>query len=295
MRYLTPSSLRAMGTGFSLDTVPDIDILGMIEEAEGLIDAEAGMDERNSLGFGAGQRSFTQWWNPATRRVNPTSAPVPITSVDSFVIQYGQNLTDGSYQVATIDPKSVVVADDYNYFEIITIAVILAGIAPVLAFTGVIQPLARVTYTAGYSIAKVGWRLYLQAPSDVEPKPVWHSRLPFWDTTKPVVVTRNGVTLTLNTDYTVNGEDGTVDITSGYSVSDTIRASFTHTLPDPIIAVAKGAFREQAQYYFANQNQLAGLDQYTSGASTRRRMQHAGGTWRNDLHAFLGPHIQGGR
>lgn len=303
MRYLTPACLRALGTGLPLASVPDSDLAAWIDAAEDLVDAACGVDERTGLGLGAGTRSEAQIWDPTTRRFFYTAFPVPVQSISSFTIQYGQNTTDGTPQVATLDPNGIVINNDLDYFEIITIAVVLAGVAPVLAFTGVIAPIARCTYTAAYQVARTNVRLYPVPPAGAQPTTydaayrdiladaAYHSRLPFWDSTQPVSVSQNGVVQAPSV-YTVNYQDGSVIFTTPPAPMTVVTASFTGTIPPALRDVTRNALvQEVAGDYFASQAGMMGFASVRSGVRAATRRDPASSTWRTGLTPFLRPHI----
>ena len=57
MRYITPAILRVAGTGMPLAGFSDLDLAGMIAQAEGDIDGFMEFREDNSLGFSPGSRT----------------------------------------------------------------------------------------------------------------------------------------------------------------------------------------------------------------------------------------------
>lgn len=288
MKYLTPAIVRAQPQGLPIGkpwdhppAVSDLDILGWINEAEGMIDAYMGFDERNSLGFAYGTRGEAQVWDPNTRRVSPSSFPTPVQSIQAFTIQYGQNPSDGSAESATIPVNQVIINNDDNYFEVITLAVLLAGIAPVLAFTGVIEPVARLTYTAGYQVVKKGLRLFSARGIP------YQSLVPMWDTTQPITVYRNGTPLDESA-YTLNAADGSLSIPTAV-YSDVITADFTHQIPDVVTRATRRAMLEgPIADYFANTFGMTGISSMkTADQSIARGGTGVGaGTWQAMLDAL---------
>lgn len=296
MRYLTPACVRNLGTGLPLDGLTDTDIAGLIEEAEALIDSEAGLDERAGVGFASGTHTEAQAWDFATRRVYPASFPVPVLSVQSFevVVSKQQGSTQEVY--ATIDPTLVIIQNDEGYLEVLSLALALYSLAPVLTQLGLVQPFARFTYAAGYSIQQTSRRLFpsnelLGAVDPVEGEDtgtlnLWHSRLPCWDDTQPVTVTQNGATLDPSL-YTVSYDDGAVALNTSYALTDVVRASFVSTIPFEVVQIAKGAFVEVAGEYVANASGLAAFASARSGVRAVTRRTPDSYTWRDRLRAYL--------
>lgn len=300
MKYLTPAIIRAQPAGLILQTnaysVTDLDLVGWIDEAEQLIDAHMGFNERDSLGFSTGTHVEAQQWNSRTRRVTPSAFPVPVLSVSSFLIQYGQDSDSGAAQTATINPNSVTINNDDNYLEINTLATILTGIVPITAYAGV-TPIVRVTYLAGYQVPKINRRLYPDSCN------VYHSTIPFWDIAQPYNVYRNGSLLNPVTDYTLNPVDGSVNM-KVRRPADVITASFIHQIPDQVSGALRKAMRDvPVADYYTNKLGLTGVSQQktlsqsftvsntvtTSNGSSSNTGSSA--TWQQMLDSLTGPAI----
>ena len=304
MKYLTPATLRVLGTGLQMEDVPDSDLAGWIETAESLIDEEMGFDEQNSLGFAPGIRHEKQSWDPATRRVNPTSIPVPVQTVNQFNIVVSQNPGTGTYVLASVRPTLVIINNDYGYLESVDLAVALYSIAPILAQLGMMEPFVDLIYTASYQEQKYNHRLYYaindngtiigdnDASLDIENIASFQSRIPFWDSTQPVTVTQNGNVVPIN-NYYVNYDDGSITFQPQFILGsrDVIKTSFTHLIPDPISKICVYAVYEVAGEHYLNRDGMTGYSSAKSGArlGTRRLPQLY--TWRQSLTAFKQPRI----
>lgn len=265
MKYLTPAILLASPKGLPLAGVPTLELAGWIEEAEAAIDAYMGFDERNSLGFATGVRTEAQAWDPGTRRVYPASFPTPVLSVQSFLIVVSKQSGTGAEVEAAVDPTLVIVNNDEQYLESVSLAIALYSLSPIIAQLGMIAPLVRFSYTAGYQVSKTNRPLYADANG------TYHSLIPFWDTSQPYSVFRNGALLAPGTDYTLNPTDGSLVPTVQQSALP-ITASFIHQIPDVVTqACRKALVDEVASAYFAHQLGLAGADMLRTADNQIRR------------------------
>lgn len=291
-KYLTPAILRAGGLGVDVSTFSDIDLAALLDDAEGLIDAYMGFDEDASLGFATGAHTERQPWHEGTRRVYPRCAPVPVQSVTSFAIQFSQQQGTGAPQVATVDPTLIVINNDLGYLEGVSLAVLVYGIMPALNEIAMLRPFALYTYTAGYQIAKVNWRLYANTTADPQ---TYHSLIPTWDTTvQTPSVSINGTVQATNT-YTLDPADGVVVFGTPPASGSAVTASFTHQIPDVVTRATKLCLLERLGDFLANQEGLAGYDVVQEGKVTRRRRGTSAGAgglrWQDLLDDLVPVHI----
>ena len=284
-RYLTPTVLRAMGTGIPLGTIPDADIAGIIANAESRMDAYVSSREDISFGLAGGTQTERARWDRLTRRVYPSCFPVPVQTVNSYSVVVGQNSVMGvpTPVVANVDPSLVIINNDLGYLECVSLAVVAFGLTPVVAQITVIEPFVTVNYTSGYSIAKTLFPLYqtLVAAPTVNSNPIgsltantWHSFLPYWDTTVTPQVYLNGALLTSG-QYTVNTVDGCVTIPSATETS-LVQATFNHTIPDVVTQAARWASLDVFDQYFQAYRNASGFEQVHTGDQRLVRRQFRG-------------------
>ena len=272
MRYITPAILRVAGSGLPLASLSDLDLAGVIAQAEGDIDGFMEFREDNSLGFSPGSRTERSHWNRLSRRFYPACLPVPVQSITSYVVVVGQNGPGGvpTLVKANVDPSLVLLNNDMGYMEVTSLAVVAFGLTPVVAQLTVIEPFILATYVAGYSIPKVGLRL---GSAD---QVTYHSFLPNWDAVIQVpAVTVNGNVLPA-TSYTVNADDGAIVLAASGQPADVVRATFTHTIPDTVTQACRLACIDVLSETFANRS-AAGFDMLKSPAIEVRRR----GTYRD--------------
>lgn len=265
MKYITPLMVKSGLAGLPVASVPDYDLMDLIDAAEADIDKYMEFDEAQGLGFAAGSRTETQRWDFATRRLNPTCFPVPVRSVTSFDIVTSQE-DDGTPVQTNIPAGGVVINNDMGYLEVTSLAVLLYSISQVIANRALVAPFVRSTYVAGYQIAKADWPL---VPGKDSNKCM--SRLPAWDTGTAPTVTVAGVAQTLHTDYEVDYVEGLIDFVALPTPGARVSASFAHTIPDVVTRATRLALVNHLHDFFANAKGLAGLDMANAFGVTFRR------------------------
>lgn len=138
--YLTVSEFRDYELGaISLpDGTESTDnrIERLISVASSMVDAYCG------LSFQYMQSTEQHSWNQETRRVYPYSGP--IISVDSLEVFVSNQ------QRATFNLGDLFVNTSQNYVEVTSLANVTYSLFPAIVALGLIQPVAKITYTHGF-------------------------------------------------------------------------------------------------------------------------------------------------
>lgn len=265
-KYLTPQQVRAGATGINWTLSSNALLADMIAQAEGDIDAYMGFAEDDSLGFLPGERTEKQPWSTKSFRVYPRCMPVPIRALSAFSIVVSQSAGDGSPVQAPVPLNQVIVNNDLGYCEVISTTVTVYGFVPVLLDLAVSEPFVSMTYTAGYSIPKLGFPIY-----DKGDDLTFHSFIPNWDTVAQTpIVYVNGAVQDPST-YTVNALSGVVTFKADQDPFNDVSVDFTHVIPDIVCKATRKCFLDQVEAWAANQKGMAGLDLIKSGLQEMRR------------------------
>jgi hypothetical protein len=139
--YITVDQFREYEMGVL--TNPDGSTMGdrklerFLRVSSGLVDAYT------QQSFQLRQDTEKHKWNQATRRVYPYRRP--INSLVSMTVYVS------AQQSAAFTVNDIYVNKDRNYFEVTSLANVTYSLFPVMVNLGLIEPVAVLTYTSGYS------------------------------------------------------------------------------------------------------------------------------------------------
>lgn len=162
-------------------------------------------------------------YGPGARRVYLNVGP--IKEVTSF------HLDLGTTYMVSIDPTDDIYINSIEqYIELVAINPTIAGFYPLAVNLGLYNPLARVSYTYGWTFEVAGDVLEAETPS------LFSAAYGNWDDTVIPTVYFDDVEVDV-ADYAVNYDDGTIAFTSGNepTVGVEVTADYTYTVPDAIV------------------------------------------------------------
>lgn len=228
MLYLTPSRYRTMGFGADLDEVDDSQLSMQLRLASGLVNRYCNRPSSYDFRGGLVTNEKHPW------RIGNGNAPgstgifpklKPVLDVSSFNIyvtntQY-LNISDQYINIGVGNQISPVVAAT-------SIGVWSYSAVPVAGF---VEPEARITYTYGYFHTDEGEELYPEGAG------VYRAANQWW-ADEDVFVYKNGTLLTETTDYTINYDEGFIDLSEDaqddMDPDDVITVDYTHRLPENV-------------------------------------------------------------
>lgn len=247
-RFLRNGYGMALPDGFSLSTLRT-----RITQAQGLVDRYCNVPKQPSAFDWRGGTMTDeqhQWplvnpiapW-PGNRRVYLNAGPVK--TVTAFTLDLGS-----TYEV-TVQPNQVYVNHIEQYAEIVAISPTIIGVPPIGIPLGLYQPVARVSYTYGWSFAVAGDVLEAESPTQ------FSAAYGNWSQSPPAVIYLDGVEQ--GSGYTVDFDDGTVTFDTAPSPGVEVSADYTYLAPGPVV----DAIGETTAWLLGqsriNQRGLAGL------------------------------------
>jgi hypothetical protein len=178
---------------------------------------------------GAMDREQHQWkivnplaYGPGARRVYTNVGP--IKTVTELVLDLGRTYT------VTVNPTTDVYINSMEqYVEIVAIAPTIVGSYPLNINLGLYNPVARISYTYGWSFEVSGDVLESETPT------VFSAAYGNWDNAVEPVVSVAGTELDPLTDYTVDFDDGVVTLVTAPSPGEVVTADYTYTCPSPVV------------------------------------------------------------
>lgn len=162
-------------------------------------------------------------YGPGARRVYLNVGP--IKEVTAF------NLDLGKTYMVSIDPTDDIYINSIEqYIELVAINPTIAGFYPLAVNLGLYNPLARVSYTYGWTFDVTGDVLEAETPS------LFSAAYGNWDSTIVPTVYFDGTEVNV-ADYTVNYDDGMIAFSSGNEpgVNVEVTADYTYTVPDAVV------------------------------------------------------------
>lgn len=160
-------------------------------------------------------------YGPGARRVYTNVGP--IKTVTALSLDLGK-----TYQVALDPAVDVYVNAIEQYAEIVAVNPTIVGFYPLAVNLGLYNPIARITYTYGWSFPVAGDVLEAESPT------LFSASYGNWDSTITPVVYLDGVVASPST-YAVNYDDGEISFTAGPTAGVEVSADYTYTVPDPVV------------------------------------------------------------
>ena len=227
--YLTPERYRSMGMG--TEDVDDSELRSHIQRASAAVDRYLGAplipdrysfrggtvtDEEHDfrLGNGVNQPPTNRFWPRSTPLVSVTSLRAYMTNTQYVEFSAGELfLTRDTINVTSLTVTSIGLFGNF--------AIPVVGLA---------NPIARISYTYGYSFTSTGE--YLEVTDGL----TYRAQNQFWDDSD-VTVTKDGSTIT--TGFTLDKEEGAVVMDEQQPAGTVIEATYGYPLI-PEIAQATG-------------------------------------------------------
>lgn len=159
-------------------------------------------------------------YNEGARRVYVNAGP--ILTVTDFHLDLGI-----TYRIA-VDPTQLYINAMEQYVEIVALNPIVVGYYPLAVNLGLYQPIARISYTYGWSFAVTGDVLEAETPTR------FTAAYGNWDSTiDPVIYFDDQIVG--SADYVVNEDNGQVTFTTAPSPGVEVTADYTYTVPSEIV------------------------------------------------------------
>ena len=162
-------------------------------------------------------------YGPGARRVYLNCGPVK--TVTDFHLDLGK-----TYMVAINPANDIYINKMEQYVELVAINPTIAGFYPLAVNLGLYNPLARISYTYGWTFPVSGDVLEAESPSQ------FSATYGNWDAAIPPVVYLNNV-IESSANYAVDYDDGTITFSSANepTVSETVTCDYTYLAPDPVV------------------------------------------------------------
>jgi hypothetical protein len=225
-RYQRSGFGQALPPNFSLSS-----LRSTIIRAQSLVDRYCNLPNRPSLFDWRGGTMTDeqhQWrivnplaYGPGARRVYTNVGP--LKTVTALHLDLGK-----TYQVALNPAVDIYVNSMEQYAEIVAVNPTIVGFYPLAVNLGLYNPIARISYTYGWSFPVAGDVLEAESPTS------FSAAYGNWDTTVVPVVYLNGVVANPST-YVVDYSDGVIDFTSGPATGAQVSADYTYTVPSPVV------------------------------------------------------------
>jgi hypothetical protein len=226
--YLSPRRFRRSGFGIDVSGMTDAELNRHLTRATATVNTYCNMPTLPSEydfrgGSIADERHEWHLGDPllitqGTRRVYVYHRP--ITSITSFVVDFTNNYT------VTIAPSDLYVNNIEGWAEVVSLAAVVTGIYPIGINFGLYTPVARVSYTYGWTFSVAGDELYIADGNTYE------ATYGNWTTSPTPVIYVNGVAA--GSGYSINYGDGTVLFSPNLGPADVVTADYTHTVPSAI-------------------------------------------------------------
>lgn len=229
MLYVTPARYRTMGFGADLDEVDDSQLAMQLRLASGLVtrycNRPASYDFRGGVVV-----DEVHPWRIGNEHVPQGSTSImpkfrPLTVLDSFRIYVtNTQYLDVSTGYITYGPGGMLTP----VIAASSIGIWSYGAIPV---AGLPVPEARLSYSYQYLHSDIDEELFPEGAG------VYRAANQWW-TDDDVLVYKNGVALVETTDYTIDRDEGTIDLTQAaqdaMDFDDVITATYTHSLPEDV-------------------------------------------------------------
>ncbi len=266
--YLTPERFRTMGLGVDLTDVDDIELQSMLARASATVDDYCNVPVLpNPFDFRGGTMTDEahEWSDSLYDRPRPyrfwpmVASVVPVLSVEQFRVYSTPNV------YVEIDETEMFINNTGGWIEVSSLkltqfGIFGAGIVP--ALIGMYHPVAKCTYTYGWTFASVDEVMYPVDAQRYQAQSQW-----WYDDPAPVVEVNGAAAGTHTIDY----DEGTVTFASALSATDVVTVSYSYKLPWQIShatgIIAADDFGEKKM----RSRGMTGLDSIQVGEITLRR------------------------
>lgn len=160
-------------------------------------------------------------YGPGARRVYTNAGPIrSVTALD---------LDLGKTYLVSLDPATDVYINSIEqYVEVVAVAPTVVGFYPLAVNLGLYNPIARISYTYGWSFEVAGDVLEAESPT------LFSAAYGNWDATVEPVVMVGGAEID-PADYTIDYDDGTVTFATAPAPGEQVEAEYTYLVPSAII------------------------------------------------------------
>lgn len=223
--YVTPSLYRTMGFGVDLSSMEDPELSRQLSVASGLVDRFCNAPQSFDFRGGSITDEEHPWepsngYAPGTLRLWPNHRPIKACS--SFQI----HVTNTQY--LNVPAGNLHVNKKPSYIEpVIAASSIGVWSYSAIPVAGYVKPIAKVSYTYGYEFSSADEILFPDGGL------VFRAANQWW-VEAPSSVKKNGVALTVTTDYAYDLSEGTITLVNAFDYDDVITASYTFKLPGDI-------------------------------------------------------------
>lgn len=228
MTYVTPELFRTMGVGIDLTDVEDIQLRSSLYRASAAVDSYCNVPlQPQKFDFRGGTiTEEAHEWPLDPYEVTPRPFRFwpwhkPVKTVSQFRIYATPNV------YVEIDADEVFINNSAGYVEVSSLKLTQYGVfgtGIVTTLIGLHNPVAKVSYTYGYSFAVTGEQL---EPTDFE---VYRAQNQWWDAATTPVVKKNGTTVS-SSNYVVDANEGTITFTAGLTATDVVTLDYAYTMP----------------------------------------------------------------
>lgn len=159
-------------------------------------------------------------YGPGARRVYLNAGP--IKTVTDLHLDLGK-----TYLVQINPTDDIYINPMENYIELVAINPTIAGFYPLAVNLGLFNPIARVSYTYGWSYPVAGDVLEAESPT------LYVASYGNWDSTIPPVVYYDGAIQASG--HTFDYNDGSITFTTAPAVGVEVTCDYTYLAPNPVV------------------------------------------------------------
>jgi hypothetical protein len=183
-------------------------------------------------------------YGPGARRVYVNAGPVKTCTALALDL--------GKTYLVTLDPATDIYVNHIEqYVEVVAVAPTVVGFYPLAVNLGLYNPIARISYTYGWTFDVAGDVLEAESPTQ------FTAAYGNWSQSPPAVIYLDGVEQ--GSGYTVNFDDGTVTFTTAPGVGVEVTADYTYTAPSEVVDAIGYAATAELTRTRMNARGLAGL------------------------------------
>jgi hypothetical protein len=231
--YVHPKRFRAMGLGVDLSSIPDVELREHLENARAEVDAFCNVPiTPQPYSFKGGAITDEEHsWGRNNLRSKIHLFHTPIKEVTDFRI-----LATESLYIEFNQPGDIFVSKAEGYIEVINLSLTKIGLwgqANTPQF-GLIDPVARASYTYGRSYPVEDEELYPLTASGDEENTQYMASNGYWDPDIDPEITVDGVAPGIGT-YSINRDSGIVTFTASQSAAADVRASYSYRVPRDVV------------------------------------------------------------
>lgn len=227
--YITPGRYRTMGYGADIEDVDDSQLAAQLRLASSLINRYCNRPMEYDFRGGVITDEKHAWklgnQHVPVNQISLFPKFKPLVELDDFKI-YVTNT-----QYLNVDTNLITYGPGNALTPVIAASSIGIWSYTAVPIAGFPVPEARISYSYGYSHTDTNEILYPEGGGVMRSANCWWS-------SDPVEVYKNGTLLTLNTDYTINANEGFIDLSQdqqdALDFDDIITATYTHFVPEDV-------------------------------------------------------------